>query len=71
MLGNPIGENAESYVIEMQNAGSLLLTPKLLAKKSDLCDIACIFVELYTRPYRKEWPRETQFSNISMRFIAE
>jgi len=39
-------------------------------KISDLWDIACIFVMLYTRTHWKDWPRKIQFSNNAMQFIA-
>ena len=70
-LGNPTWESAAAnYVIVNQNAGSWILALEIQAKTSDLWDILCIFVELYTRTYRKDWPWKTQFRNNAMQFLA-
>jgi len=39
-------------------------------KKSDLCDIACIFVKWNTKTYWKQWPFGTQFRNNVVQFIT-
>jgi len=69
-LCNLTWETAESHVIVMHKAGSQILTLDLQAKKSDLCDIGCIFVKLYTTTYWNDWLRKTQFIYNAMQFIA-
>jgi len=63
-------ETAKGYLIVEQIVGSQILTLELEAKQSDLWNIACIFVKLYTRTYWKDWPHKTQFTNNAMQFIA-
>jgi len=71
MLGNPTRNTVKSYVIAKWIVCSQIMTPELDAKKSDLWDIACRFVKLYTRTYWKDWPRKTQFRNTAMHSIAQ
>jgi len=69
-LGNPTRKMADGNDTVKQTAGSQILTLQLQAKKSDLWDIACIFVKLYSRTYWKDWPHKAQFCNNAMQFIA-
>ena len=69
-LGNPTRKTAVGNDTVKQTAGSEILTLQLHAKKSDLWDIACIFVKLYTKTDWQDWPRKTQFSNNEMQFTA-
>jgi len=69
-LGNPTRKTAEGNDPVQQTAGSSILTPHLQTKKSDLWDVACIFVGLNTRAYWKDWPHKSQFSNNTMQFLA-
>jgi hypothetical protein len=48
MQGNPTQETAKGNNTTKQNASSYVLTRELQAKKSNLRDIACIFVKMYT-----------------------
>jgi len=50
--------------------GFLNFDSRATSKKSDLWDIACKFVELYSRTYWKDWRCKTQFINNAMQFIA-
>jgi len=67
---NSTARTAESNVTVEQIACSVLLTIQLEAKKSDLWDIAFIFVKLYTKSDCKDWPYKTEFKNSTMQFIA-
>ena len=69
-LGNATRKTTKANDTVKQTAGSQILTLQLQAKKSDLWDIACIFVKLYTRTDWKDWPRKTQFGNDAMQFFA-
>jgi len=69
-LGIPNRETVESNIIVMRNAGSYILAQELQAKKSELWDIACIFVKLYTRTDNKDWLWKIPFRNSVMRIIA-
>ena len=69
-LGNPTQETAEGNVALSQTVGPKILTSQLQAKKSDLQDIACIFVKLYTKTNCNDWPRKTQLRNSTMQSIA-
>jgi len=69
-LDNPTRKAAERNNKVQQSASSDKLTLQLQAKKSDLWDIACMFVKMYTRTYSKDWPRKTQFSYNAMYYIA-
>jgi len=69
-LGNLTRKTAEGNNTVKQTVGSQILTLQLQAKKSDLWDIACIFVKWYTRTYWKVWPRKTPSCNNAIQFIA-
>jgi len=69
-LGNLTRKTSESDDTVKQTAGSKIFSPQLLANNSDRCDIACIFVKLYTRTYWEDWPHKIQFSHNAMQFIA-
>jgi hypothetical protein len=54
MLSTLIWETADSNVLVKQNTGSLIATLVQHEKKSNLWEVVCIFVKLYTQTYWKD-----------------
>lgn len=69
-LANTPLETAESYVKVTKHSGPYISTSDLQAKKSNLYDLACIIVKLYTSTYQTDWPCTSEFGKNPMHFIA-